>query len=107
MSEVIDHTEQPYLSYLLGEWNFVLIMFVGAGVGLAMVVGLLKFKYDWRMKKLVILSLIPTIFLTCLLQWVVTDLESIIGLSWDCGAVTQQVKIYQAICNEYLTGNLC
>jgi hypothetical protein len=77
---------------LLDEWNYALVAFVGVGVGIATVIGMLKFRYGWQLKTLIYISMVPTIFMTCLLMWVVTDLKEIIGLSWDTGAVTTGIS---------------
>jgi len=63
------------------------VLLVGFGVGLAAVIGSMRFLYGWSLKPLIYLSLIPCTVLTaiCALN---PNLSSIIGLAWDCGAVT-------------------
>lgn len=77
----------PYLYSILNSWSDVLVLMVGMGVGLAAVLGTLRFIYGWSLKPLIYISLIPTIGLT---MYIMTkpELSKILGLAWDCGAVT-------------------
>ena len=83
----IDVTKAPYLYELLNNWTQPLVLMVGAGVGLAAVLGTLRFIRGWSLKPMIYLSLIPAILLT-LYAWNNPDLRTILGLAWDCGAVT-------------------
>ena len=83
----IDVTKAPYLYELLNNWTQPLVLMVGAGVGLAAVLGTLRFVRGWSLKPMIYLSLIPAILLT-LYAWNNPDLRTILGLAWDCGAVT-------------------
>ena len=47
----------------------------------------MRFLYGWSLKPLVYLSLVPTILLTVYFQSR-PELSKILGLAWDCGAVT-------------------
>lgn len=77
----------PYLYMMLNEYSGILVLLVGAGVGLAAVLGTLRFIYDWSLKPYIYLSLVPTLLLTI---YVMNNdlLVSTLGLAWDCGAVT-------------------
>ena len=77
----------PYLYTLLNDWSEVLVLGVGIGVGAAAVVGTLRFLYDWSLKPLIYLTLIPTIGLTLYIS-LNPELSKMLGLAWDCGAVT-------------------
>ncbi len=65
----------------------MLVLVVGVGVGLAAVLGTLRFIYGWSLKPFIYLTLIPTVGLTA---YFMTDpeLSKILGLAWDSGAVT-------------------
>ena len=84
---IVNVERAPYLYSLLNSWSGVLVLMVGMGVGLAAVLGTLRFIYGWSLKPLIYMSLIPTIGLTL---YIMTDseLSKILGLAWDCGAVT-------------------
>jgi len=71
----------------LGEWAGTLVLVVGMGVGLAAVLGTSRFLYNWSLKPMIYMALVPTIGLTvyCMQD---PDLAKILGLAWDCGAVT-------------------
>lgn len=83
----VDPAKAPYLYALLTTYASTLVLVVGAGVGLAAVLGTMRFIYGWSLKPLIYMSLIPTIALT---MWGHLDPEisKVIGLAWDCGAVT-------------------
>jgi hypothetical protein len=77
----------PYLYALLNGWSEVLVLLVGVGVGLAAVFGTLRFLYGWSLKPLIYVTLTPTIGLTLYVASK-PELAEILGLAWDCGAVT-------------------
>jgi hypothetical protein len=79
--------QAPYLYALLNDWSDVLVLVVGVSVGLAAVLGTLRFVYGWSLKPIIYIALIPVLALTIFAS-TDTDLKNIIGLAWDCGAVT-------------------
>jgi hypothetical protein len=84
---IVDVTKAPYLYTLLNEWSGTLILIVGMGVGLAAVLGTLRFIYGWSLKPFIYCTMIPTLGLTL---YIMSDpeLSKVLGLAWDCGAVT-------------------
>jgi hypothetical protein len=80
-------SETPYLYALLEPWRLPLVLAVGAGVGLAAMVGTLRLLRGWSLKPLVHIALIPTLALTLAYSFH-PDLREIVALAWDCGAVT-------------------
>jgi len=83
----INPQDAPYLFEILNNRSETLVVMVGAGVGLAAVIGTIRFVKGWSLKPLIYLALTPTILLT-LYAWTNPDLRTILGLAWDCGAVT-------------------
>jgi hypothetical protein len=85
--QIVSVDQAPYLYALLNEWSGALVLVVGAAVGLAAVVGTLRFLYGWSLKPLIVISLImvfaPTLYVAADPQ-----LAPILGLAWDTGAVT-------------------
>ena len=79
--------DAPYLYVVLNDWTEMLVLIVGIGVGMAAMVGTLRFFYDWPLKPLIYLTLTPTLLLAA---WIGLDpqLNTLLGLAWDCGAVT-------------------
>jgi len=77
----------PYLYALLNLWSTELVLVVGFSVGLAAVIGTLRFLYGWSLKPLIYVSLVPLLALTVYAS-LDPELQKIIGLAWDCGAVT-------------------
>ena len=87
VGSIVNVEKAPYLRTLLGEWAGTLVLVVGMGVGLAAVLGTSRFLYNWSLKPMIYMALVPTIGLTvyCMQD---PDLAKILGLAWDCGAVT-------------------
>jgi len=77
----------PYLYALLNTYAAVLVLVVGAGVGLAAVLGTLRFLYGWSLKPLIYIVLAPILLLTIHAAFD-PDLRVVLGLAWDAGAVT-------------------
>lgn len=77
----------PLLYSLLNDFSNQLVLAVGTGVGLAVMLGVLRFFYAWELKYLAI----PAVSLLLALSigfMQVPELEAVLGLAWDCGAVT-------------------
>ena len=83
----VNPQDAPYLYEILNNRSETLVVMVGAGVGLAAVIGTVRFVKGWSLKPLIYLALAPTILLT-IYAWMNPDLRTILGLAWDCGAVT-------------------
>ena len=79
--------QAPYLYAMLNDWSDVLVLVVGASVGMAVVVGTLRFLYGWSLKPLIYTALLPLLVLTVFAAFD-PELQKILGLAWDCGAVT-------------------
>jgi hypothetical protein len=77
----------PYLWVLLNQWTGTLVLVIGASVGLAAVLGTLRFLYGWSLKPLIYASLVPVLGLT-LYGAGDPELAKVMGLAWDAGAVT-------------------
>ncbi len=84
---LVDVTRAPYLYTLLTDWAGTLVLSVGAGVGLAAALGTIRFIYGWSLKPLIYITLTPVLLLTLYMS---TDAElmKVLGLAFDCGAVT-------------------
>jgi hypothetical protein len=87
VGSIVDVRKAPYLYTLLNNWTGSLVLVVGIGVGLAAVLGTLRFLNGWSLKPMIYSALIPTLGLTvfCMMD---PELTKILGLAWDCGAVT-------------------
>jgi len=84
---IVSVERAPYLYALLNQYADVLVLVIGACVGLAAVVGTLRFLYGWSLKPLIYVSLAlvlaPTLYAAA-----DPELAKTIGLAWDAGAVT-------------------
>jgi hypothetical protein len=85
--QIVDVMQAPYLYTLLNDWAEVLVLMVGIGVGLAAVLGTMRFLYGWSLKTLIYLTLVPTLGMSIYIS-MDENLNKILGLAWDCGAVT-------------------
>ena len=87
VGSIVDVRKAPYLYTLLNNWTGQLVLVVGIGVGLAAVLGTMRFLYGWSLKPMIYTALLPTLGLTvfCMMD---PELSKILGLAWDCGAVT-------------------
>lgn len=77
----------PLLYSLLNEFSGQLVASVGVGVGIAVLLGILRFFYGWSLKVL-ILPLVSLLLGLTLFAYFNPVLNPVIGLAWDCGAVT-------------------
>lgn len=84
---IVDPKAAPLLYSLLNHYTLPLVLIVGVGVGFAALIGILRFLYNWTLKPLIYLSVIPVLVLTCF-ALLHPHTAQIIGLAWDCGAVT-------------------
>lgn len=84
---LVEAEKAPYLYAMLNMYSGVLVLLVGVGVGLAAVLGTLRFLYGWSLKPYIYLALIPTLGLTVYMMNT-PDLVPVLGLAWDSGAVT-------------------
>lgn len=84
---LVSRDETPYLHLLLNDRSDLLVLSVGFGVGLAVLAGMLRFIFGWRLKSLIIATLVPCLSMTLFFS-MDGRLEPIIGLAWDCGAIT-------------------
>ena len=83
----VDVNKAPYLYEILNNWTLPLVLMVGAGVGIAAIIGTIRFVKGWSLKPLIYITIAPVIILT-IFAWFDPNLRSILGLAWDCGAVT-------------------
>jgi len=79
--------DSPLLYVLLHEKSFYLVLAVALGVGLAVLVGVLRFIRGWSLKTLIILTLVPALSLTAWFAFQ-PELAPVLGLAWDCGGIT-------------------
>jgi hypothetical protein len=84
---MVDINKAPYLFALLNDWAFVLVLSVGGGVGLAAVLGTVRFIYGWSLKPLIYLTITPTLLISLYMS-MDDELSKVLGLAFDCGAVT-------------------
>jgi hypothetical protein len=79
--------EAPLLFLLLNKLSSYLVYAVGAGVGVAVMCGMLRFMYQWSLKPFIYVLVGGLVIFT---MWAFVDpnMRALTGLAWDCGAVT-------------------
>ncbi len=77
----------PLLYSLLNEFSGQLVLSVGVGVGIAVLLGVMRFLKGWSLKAFIIPSIVILSAITLYAHFN-TTLNPIIGLAWDCGGVT-------------------
>lgn len=77
----------PLLKLLLGPRVDWLVTAVAASVGAAVILGLLRFMYGWRLKRLVGL-VVPVCLALTVYAASRPGLDQVVGLAWDCGGIT-------------------
>ena len=79
--------DHPLLFLLLDSYTEMLVISVGVGVGIAVALGMCRFYYNWSIKPLIYV-IIPLLLGLSVVASFNEKLEKIIGIAWDCGAVT-------------------
>lgn len=85
--KIVSPLKAPLLYAMLNQYSFYTVTAVSLGVGIATLLGILMFIKQWSLKTLIYLSLAPTLALT-IYSAMDKNLSPVIGLAWDCGAVT-------------------
>ncbi|MEM7003384.1 MAG: DUF1538 domain-containing protein, partial [Pseudomonadota bacterium] len=79
--------QAPLLYSLLNDFSGELVASVGIGVGIAVLLGVLRFFFNWPLKWLAIPSVTTLVVISGYFA-TIPELEGVLGLAWDCGAVT-------------------
>ena len=80
-------SEAPLLYSLLNDFSGQLVGSVGVGVGFAVMLGVLRFFFGWPLKYLAMPAVAGLLGLSFYCSQV-PELNDVLGLAWDCGAVT-------------------
>ena len=83
----VQASQQPLLYSLLNDFAVQLVSSVGIGVGVAVMLGVLRFFYGWPLKYLAIPAVSMLIGISVYFSQV-PMLNDVLGVAWDCGAVT-------------------
>lgn len=79
--------DAPLLFLMLNKYSGYLVMSVGAGVGIAVMFGMIRFMYNISLKPFIYI-LISFLIVFTLWSFFNENMRNITGLAWDCGAVT-------------------
>jgi len=78
----------PLLFLLLNKESSLLVDCVGLGVGIAVMFGMLRFKYGWSLKPFIYVLVGGLGVATAIACFKSENFLHLAGLAWDCGAVT-------------------
>jgi multisubunit Na+/H+ antiporter MnhC subunit len=84
----VDPTAAPLLWTILNTGAAMLVNCVGVGVGIAVMLGVLRFYKGWSLKPFIYIGVIVLSCITLYMQFSDDRLKHVLGLAWDCGAVT-------------------
>jgi hypothetical protein len=79
--------QAPLLYTLLNDYSGTLVACVGFGVGVAVLLGVLRFYKGWSLKPFIVVAVVVLSSFTIYFQGDAI-LKPVLGLAWDCGAVT-------------------
>jgi hypothetical protein len=79
--------DSPLLYMILDRYTEWLVLSVGIGVGVAVALGMFRFYFNLSIKPF-ILVIIPVLLILSVYFSFDTNLSKVIGLAWDCGAIT-------------------
>ncbi|MEM7764932.1 MAG: DUF1538 domain-containing protein [Pseudomonadota bacterium] len=83
----VSAVDAPLLYSLLNDFSGQLVAAVGVGVGLAVLLGILRFFYAWPLKALAVPGVLGLLVVSVVYSRI-PILNDVLGLAWDCGAVT-------------------
>ena len=84
----VDPTLAPLLWTILNTGAETLVYSVGVGVEIAVLLGVLRFYKGWSLKPFIYVGVIVLSLGTLYFQFSDARLQHVLGLAWDCGAVT-------------------
>jgi hypothetical protein len=88
LSALVLPGQAPYVAWLLSSDGKGYLMFaVAAGVGLAVMIGMLRIYYNWRLSPILCVVTGATLTTTLYVE-LFTDRAEAISLAWDLGAIT-------------------
>lgn len=79
--------DAPLLFIILNKQSGLLVNMVGAGVGVAVMFGMLRFLYGWSLKPFIYVMVGSGVVMTFFASFN-PNLLHLTGLAWDCGGVT-------------------
>lgn len=88
LGSLVNANAAPYVFIMLNRFRELTVAGIALGVGVAAVVGTLRFLRRWPIRWVVTLSALPCLLISCWMMWGTQDLRINIGLAWDCGAIT-------------------
>lgn len=83
----IDPKSAPLLYAMLTRYSGLLVLAVAVGVGIATVLGVLRFLRDWSLKPFIVPLVLILAVMSLIAHWI-PEMQTIISLAWDTGAVT-------------------
>lgn len=79
--------DSPLLYMILERYTEWLVLSMGIGVGVAVVLGMFRFYFNLSIKPFILVIITVLLILSVYFSFD-TNLNKVLGLAWDCGAVT-------------------
>lgn len=57
---ILSIEKTPFLYYIINQQSLLLGLTIGLGVGLSVVIGFCKMRYNWQLRPLILIFLLPT-----------------------------------------------
>ena len=88
LAALVEADRTPLLYHLMNDWRQYLVLAIGLGVGTATAIGSWRMLTKRPLLPQIYIVFIPTIALAFYMMWGDSELRSLIGVAWDCGAIT-------------------
>jgi hypothetical protein len=60
IGSILSIEDTPHLYYIINHQPLLLSSTIGIGVGMSVVMGFCKMRYNWQLRSLILLTLVPT-----------------------------------------------
>lgn len=88
LGDLVDKRNTPYLFLVLSYQKEMVVFCIGLGVGVAAIVGTLRFLKNWSLKPIIYISVLLNMITSLYMTFGNPSLRPLVSFSWDCGAVT-------------------
>jgi hypothetical protein len=88
LGDSVDPEKSVHLFFLVNRWGNLLLLFVGAGVGVASSLGTMRIRRRWSLKPLIYVFVVLALALSFVGVFAIPQLKTVVEIAWDCGGIT-------------------
>lgn len=88
LGDSVDPEKSVHLFFLVNRWGNLLLLFVGAGVGVASSLGTMRIRRRWSLKPLIYTFVVLALALSFVGVFAIPQLKTVVEIAWDCGGIT-------------------